>query len=59
MFKNLFKSKSPKDKLYAEYQSLLKKSHELSTVNRMLSDQKLAEAEAVLDEIKKLEATTA
>jgi hypothetical protein len=57
MFKNIFKSKSKTEKLYAEYEALIKKSHELSTVNRMLSDQKVAEAELILDEIKKLEVT--
>jgi hypothetical protein len=57
MFKNIFKSKSKTEKLYAEYEALIKKSHELSTVNRMLSDQKVAEAELILDEIKKIEAT--
>lgn len=48
----LFKKKSEKDKLYGQYQKLLKESHSLSASNRKLSDQKAYEAEEVM---KKLE----
>jgi hypothetical protein len=49
----LFKKKTEKEKLEEQYNKLIKKSHELSTVNRAESDKVAAEADAVL---KKLEA---
>ena len=52
---NLFKKKSPKDKLYAEYKKLMKESHALSTSNRSLSDAKAAEADQILKQIDALE----
>lgn len=51
----LFKRSSPKDKLNKKYRRLLEESKSLSTSNRKESDRLYAEAEAVLDEIKKLE----
>lgn len=48
-----------KDKLEKKYAKLLGESHRLSTSDRKASDLKLAEAEAVLAELKKLEAETA
>ncbi len=48
----LFKKESEKDKLYKLYEKLLKESHELSTSNRKLSDQKAYEADEIM---KKLE----
>lgn len=51
----LFKKSSPKDKLNKKYRRLLEESKSLSTSNRKESDRLYAEAEAVLDEIKKLE----
>jgi len=45
---NLFKRKTPREKLEAEYRKLLEEAHRLSTMNRAASDQKRAEAEAVL-----------
>lgn len=50
----LFKKKSEKDKLYEQYQKLLKESHSLSTTNRKLSDQKAYEAEEVMKKIETL-----
>ncbi len=43
----LFKRKSEKDKLQDEYERLLKKSFELSTVNRAESDKMAARADAI------------
>ena len=51
---NLFKKKSPKEKLQAEYKKLLKEAHSLSTSNRKLSDQKVFEAEEVMKQLEKL-----
>ena len=51
----LFKKKSPVEKLYAAYEKLLGESYQLSTVDRAKSDAKMAEAEKLMQEIKKLE----
>ena len=50
----LFKKKSQKDKLRAQYDNLLKESYNLSTTNRKLSDQKAFEAEEVMKQLEKL-----
>ncbi|WP_422362130.1 Lacal_2735 family protein [Reichenbachiella sp.] len=50
MFKKYFQ-KSAKRKLEKKYAKLLKEAHRLSTVNRVLSDQKIAEADHVLQQI--------
>ncbi|NOQ71065.1 MAG: Lacal_2735 family protein [Crocinitomix sp.] len=50
MFK-LFKKKSPVDKMYNQYEKLLAEAHQLSTINRTASDEKTAEANAILDKI--------
>ncbi len=50
----LFKKKSEKDKLYEQYQQLLKESHTLSTTNRKQSDQKAYEAEEIMKQLEKL-----
>lgn len=50
----LFKKKSEKEKLQAQYEKLLKESYNLSTTNRKLSDQKVYEAEQVMNQIEKL-----
>lgn len=52
---SIFKKKSKADKLDEQYRKLLKEAHRLSTVNRKLSDEKIAEAEALLEEIEKLD----
>ena len=49
----LFKKKTEKEKLEDLHASLLVEAHKLSTINRTKSDEKVAEADAVL---KKLEA---
>ncbi len=51
---NLFKKKSPVDKLNETYKKLLKEAHSLSTSNRTLSDAKYAEADKVLKQIEAL-----
>ncbi len=43
----LFKKKTEKEKLQAEYQRLLQKSFELSTVNRAESDKIAAQADEI------------
>ncbi|WP_273566099.1 Lacal_2735 family protein [Maribacter halichondriae] len=50
----LFKKKSEKEKLQAQYTELLKEAHSLSTTNRKLSDQKVFEAEEVMKQLEKL-----
>ncbi|MCH2195525.1 Lacal_2735 family protein [Kordia sp.] len=50
----LFKKKSEKDKLYEKYQKLTQEAFNLSTSNRKLSDQKTAEAEAIMKQIEAL-----
>ena len=42
------------DKLNAKYQKLMKESHTLSTIDRAKSDEKVAEAEAVIKQIEAL-----
>ena len=51
----LFKKKSETEKLEDKYQKLLKEAYDLSTTNRTLSDRKTAEANAVLQQIEKLQ----
>ena len=50
----LFKKKSEKEKLEEKYQKLLKEAFDLSKTNRILSDKKQEEAQAVLEMIEKL-----
>lgn len=50
----LFKKKSEKEKLQEKYKKLLEESYKLSHTNRSASDQKAAEAEAVLKQIEEL-----
>ncbi|MBN3582992.1 Lacal_2735 family protein [Algoriphagus aestuarii] len=51
----LFKKKSEIELLQEKYKKLQEEAYKLSTVNRTASDQKQAEAEEVLNQIKKLE----
>lgn len=51
----LFKKKTEKEKLYAKYKKLMAESHQLSTSNRTLSDQKAHEASEVLKKIDVIE----
>ena len=48
---NLFKKKSPTDKLYQAYNKAMKEAHALSTTNRAASDAKYAEAESIMKKI--------
>ena len=50
----IFKKKTEKEKLQAQYEKLLKEAHTLSTTNRKLSDQKTFEAEEVMKKLEKL-----
>lgn len=50
----IFKKKTEKEKLQAQYEKLLKEAHSLSTTNRKLSDQKTFEAEEVMKKLEKL-----
>ena len=50
----LFKKKSEKEKLQAQYANLMKQAHQLSTSNRKLSDQKTFEAEEVMKQLEQL-----
>lgn len=51
----LFKKKSQKEKLQAEYQKLHKEAFELSKIDRKASDAKFAEAEEISKQIERLE----
>lgn len=47
----LFKRKSEKERLQDKYAKLMAEAHKLSTTNRKLSDEKVAEAEEVMKKI--------
>ena len=51
----LFKKKSKIDLLNEKYKKLQDEAYQLSTVNRMQSDLKYAEAQEVIKEIEELE----
>ncbi|MEM0517170.1 MULTISPECIES: Lacal_2735 family protein [Aequorivita] len=51
---NIFNRKSKAEKLHAQYKKLMEESFKLSTTNRKLSDSKVSEAEAVLQQIELL-----
>ncbi|MEM1257985.1 MAG: Lacal_2735 family protein [Bacteroidota bacterium] len=46
-----FKRKTEKQKLQDKYVKLMAEAHKLSTTNRKLSDEKVAEAEEVMKKI--------
>lgn len=50
-----FKRKSKKDKLNEQYKKKLEQAYRMSTSNRSESDRLTAEANDILEEIKKLE----
>lgn len=50
----LFKKKNPEEVLQNKYKALLKEAFELSKSDRSASDKKLAEAQAVLEQIEAL-----
>jgi len=54
MLKKLFSKKTRAETLHQEYLSLLNESYKLSKVNRAKSDQKMADANAKLEELKNL-----
>jgi hypothetical protein len=47
----LFKKKSPEDKLREKYQQLMSEAHKLSQTDRKAGDDKMAEAEKVMQEL--------
>jgi len=51
----LFKKKTEREKLEAEYDALIKKSYELSHSNRAESDRVQAQAQSVLQKLDALE----
>jgi len=55
----LFKKKSEKEKLEEQYRKLLEESHEISRVDRKKADQKMAEADEILQRIDALDAKKA
>jgi len=50
----LFIKATPKDKLEKKYRELMEQAHKYSTTNRKLSDQKVQEAEEVMQELERL-----
>jgi hypothetical protein len=50
----LFKKKSEKEKLQAQYRQLLEEAYQLSHKDRKASDQKMVEAEEVMKRIEQL-----
>jgi hypothetical protein len=54
----LFKKKTEKETLEAEYQKLTKESFDLSKTNRKASDQKAYEAEEVMKKLEALSKTS-
>ena len=50
----IFKTKSKVEKLQKQYEKLMVEWHKLSTINRAESDEKYAEAQAILNEIESL-----
>lgn len=53
----LFKKKSEKERLQAQYEKLMQESHRLSHSNRRAADEKFAEAEAIAQQIDLLNKT--
>ncbi len=51
----LFKKKSEKEKLQVKYNKLLEEAHKLSTTNRKMSDQKVFEANEVMNKLEILD----
>lgn len=49
-----FKKKSPKEKLLEQHKELLREAYELSHTNRKASDQKIAEAERLMEKIEEM-----
>lgn len=51
---NIFKKKSEKEKLQAQYDKLLNEAYVLSSTNRKMSDQKTFQANEILEKLEKL-----
>ena len=51
---NIFKKKSEKEKLQAEYDKLLNEAYVLSSTNRKMSDQKTFQANEILEKLENL-----
>ena len=51
---NIFKSKTPIEKLEKKYKKTLNEAFELSKINRTASDAKYAEANRIINEIESL-----
>ena len=54
MMFNIFKKKSEKEKLQAQYDKLLNEAYVLSSTNRKMSDQKTFQANEILEKLEKL-----
>lgn len=50
----IFKKKSRKEKLQEQYKKLMAEAHRLSATNRKRGDDKIAEAEQVMQEIDRI-----
>lgn len=50
----LFKKKTEKQKLYAEYDKLMKEAYELSKFNRSASDAKYVKADEIMKQLESL-----
>lgn len=51
---SFLKSKSPVEKLQAQYEKLMAEAHKLSTSNRSASDVKVKEANDIMDKMEAL-----
>lgn len=51
---SFLKSKSPVEKLQAQYEKLMAEAHKLSTSNRSASDAKVKEANDIMDKMEAL-----
>ena len=54
---NFFRKKSEIEKLESNFKKLMKEWHELSSINRKLSDEKYAIAQALIPKIEQLKNT--
>lgn len=48
---NFFKKKSEKEKLEEKFKKLMQEWHDLSSINRAVSDKKFAEAQKIADQL--------
>ena len=52
----IFKKKTEAEKLNEKYQKLMSEAHQISSINRRLSDSKTSEANAILERLNQLSA---